>query len=219
MQLKMKPYIQLHSGLSFWFWDPPKILADAVLLTDIARALSRVPRYGGHTIKTYRVAEHCVIISRYATRCGYTPEIALCALLHDAPESYGIGDICGPVKSHIPGVKAIEENIHLAVAHKFGIEHPMPQMVKDWDLRILKDERAQVMRQTDEEWISDHLIPLGVKIECWSERKAFRLFLREARQLLARIEQARNPKASPSLQARLFGWLPSRRTPYSRDES
>lgn len=214
-EVAMKPMIQLHSGLSFWFWDQPSVLSESIWLTDIARGLSRMPRYGGHTIKTYRVAEHCVVLARYAKRCGYTDEIALCALLHDAAEGLGLTDLPGPIKTQIPGVKAIEQNIDLAVSNKFKTEYPFPAMIKDWDFRILKDERAQVMRKTDEEWESDHLIPLGVKIECWSERKCFRLYMREARRLLDRIEQRRNPKPLSFWQRLSTRYLPTRRTPYT----
>lgn len=185
----MRDFIQLESGTSFYFLSDPRELRYDVSLEEIAIGLSRMPRYGGQTRRgrTYRVAEHCVKMARYARKCGYPLEVQMTALMHDAPEGLGMMDLVRPVKQHLGNYKEIENNIYSAVALRFYCIDPIPAIVKEWDFRILADERPQVMRKTDETWVTDGVIPLGIKVDCWSERKCFREFVREGRSLLERI--------------------------------
>ena len=64
---KIKPtvygneYIILQSGNKFRYRE----LEDNIFtIDDIARSLSRMPRYAGHTKEFYSVAEHCVLMSK-----------------------------------------------------------------------------------------------------------------------------------------------------------
>lgn len=78
----------------------------AVAWDDIATALSRLPRWAGHTSRPYSVAQHCIVVSHlcrhFATlhneRVGDRVSLAaasLYGLLHDAHEAL-IGDITRP---------------------------------------------------------------------------------------------------------------------------
>ena len=76
----MSGWIQVHSGGRFFPLEPD---LDDISITDIAHSLSMVCRYGGHCLRFYSVAEHCVLLSHTVD-----PEFARWALLHDAAEAY-----------------------------------------------------------------------------------------------------------------------------------
>lgn len=97
-----------------------------IVIEDIAWALSRMPRFSGHSIPyiPYSVAQHCVQVSKELAPHG--PKIQLYGLLHDAAEAY-INDLPSPVK-HIPEIHAVikklEDALMLAVYSSLGIEPP-----------------------------------------------------------------------------------------------
>lgn len=68
-----------------------------ICLEDIAWALSMKCRFGGHVSRFYSVAEHCVRVSDLLNTEGYTPNIQMYGLLHDAPEAY-LPDTPRPLK-------------------------------------------------------------------------------------------------------------------------
>lgn len=104
-------------------------------IEDIARGLSRVNRFAGHTHEPYSVAQHSVTVSRLA------PErLALCGLLHDASEAY-LGDLLRPVKVMCPGYQAAEARLMAAIAERFEIPWPMPAELAAVDDRLLVTER------------------------------------------------------------------------------
>jgi len=163
-------WIQTHTGKRFYPLNPNP---DDIDIIDIAAALSKTCRFGGHTIAWYSVAEHCVHVAKHAA-----PEYKLTALWHDASEAYLV-DVPRPIKLLITNYYSIETKIELAVARKFGITFPLPDPVKLLDSRILSDERDQVMKPTDfsdTEW-GNTLAPLGVKINFWGPGEAAMQFL------------------------------------------
>lgn len=87
-------YIRTVTGQKFFFENPGDYRYS---IEEIARGLSRVARYNGHTdeINTYTVAQHSVMVS-YLVPEAY----ALQALLHDASE-FVTGDITKPLKNFI----------------------------------------------------------------------------------------------------------------------
>jgi 5'-deoxynucleotidase YfbR-like HD superfamily hydrolase len=76
-----------------------------IVIEDIAWALSRMPRFSGHSIPytPYSVAQHCIQVAEDLK--DYGPDIQLYGLLHDAAEAY-INDLPSPVK-HIPEIHAV----------------------------------------------------------------------------------------------------------------
>lgn len=106
-----------------------------IVIEDIAWALSRMPRFSGHTIPyvPYSVAQHCVRVAKDLEE--YSPKIQLYGLLHDAAEAY-INDLPSPVK-HIPEIHAVikklEDNLMLAIYQAVGIAPPT-----DEEHRIVK---------------------------------------------------------------------------------
>ena len=86
-------YIRTVNGQKFFFENPGDYHYS---IEEIARGLSRVARYNGHTDgQVYNVAQHSLLVSYLV------PELyALQALLHDASE-FVTGDITKPLKNLI----------------------------------------------------------------------------------------------------------------------
>lgn len=130
---------------------------------DIARALSRIPRFNGHTLRFYSVAQHCVLASLIVP-----PQDALAALLHDAPEAY-IGDMVSPLKAIIPSYKAIEHSLWCAIADRFDLDIAMPASIKAADLQLLATEKRDLLTKSTYEWPQLRGVePMCETIEPWS---------------------------------------------------
>jgi hypothetical protein len=158
-------WMQTLSGLVFYPLNPTP---ETILISDIAGALSKMCRFGGHCGKFYSVAEHCVHVASLA------PEhLKLAALMHDASEAYLV-DIPRPIKPHLVNYREIEDNLMHAIAARFKFEYPMPSAIKDIDMAILSDEREQNMGYMNVEpklWGS--VLPaLGVKLKFWDPADA-----------------------------------------------
>jgi 5'-deoxynucleotidase YfbR-like HD superfamily hydrolase len=130
--------IVTHAGIEFPLDRPGPEHID---IGDIATALSRAPRFAGHTAtrRAYSVAEHSVLV---AALCP--PADALWGLLHDAAEAY-TGDITTPLKNMLAGAREIEGRIARAVAEKFALPWPMPAAVKRADAQALAWEMRDLM--------------------------------------------------------------------------
>lgn len=96
----MSNFIITHTNHRIDFENPDPSQFD---LDDIARALSRLPRFSGHTEKAASVAQHSVGVSRIA-RClapaGLELTAAMEGLMHDAHEAY-TGDAPTPFKRSV----------------------------------------------------------------------------------------------------------------------
>lgn len=126
-------------------------------------ALARLPRYGGQTTKTFRVAEHVVKLYRRVPR-----HLRRAALLHDLSEGFGLLDLPNPIKRAINGYSEIEKAMLMVIFAHFN--EPWENMVEleSYDRRICQDEMLQVF---DEPWYIG-LDPLGdVKVQFWSESR------------------------------------------------
>jgi len=79
-------------------------------LEDIGIALSRIPRFGGHTSRFYSVLEHSVYCYWEAKEREYDKDTQRLCLAHDWSEAYVI-DIPKPLKQQLPKYVEIEDNI------------------------------------------------------------------------------------------------------------
>lgn len=160
-------WMQTFTGRKFYPMDPR---SEDVDIIDIAHALSMQCRYNGHVQRFMSVAEHCVLVSQLVA-----PEHALWGLLHDATEAY-VGDMVRPLKLHMPEYRAVEDQVMLAIAQKFGIDPAMPPEVKTADSRILLDERAALLGAPAGDWdVAGE--PYGIKIPAWDPQSAKRTYL------------------------------------------
>ncbi len=141
----------------------------------IARALSNICRYNGHTSRYYSVAEHSVHISNMVE-----PELALAALLHDASEAY-VGDMPTGLKRFMGiNFKDLEAKATQAVARGYGlsVEQLESPVIKLLDRRILGDEAQQLMPPHVfwDKFVTEYE-PTGIELPCWTPEEANRRFL------------------------------------------
>jgi len=162
--------IQTASGIYFDLLAPR--VADVSIL-DIARALSQINRYTGHTRAPYSVAEHSVRASRLVD-----PQYALVALLHDAHEAY-VGDVSRPLKAVMPIYREIELGVQLVVLEAFGLETWIPTQVKWADRYMLAWERRDLMLEQETPWAAtaDIEVKYAPRLDPWTADEAMEQFL------------------------------------------
>ena len=111
-------------------------------LKDAVKAISRTPRFSGHTTSFYSVAQHCVIVS---VLCPLRPWDGLA---HDLEEAY-IGDIPSPQKRLMetlaPLYAARLRNVSMAVESAFLCSGTSHAEVKKADLIALATERRDLL--------------------------------------------------------------------------
>src|SRR3989344_7499081 len=152
-------WAQTFTGKQFWPLDPR---SEEVNLTDIAHSLAQQPRFNGHSIKFYSVAQHSVLVSKIVS-----PSQSLAALFHDASEAY-TGDIISPLKRFLPPeFKHIEIKIENTIFEKFNIDPDKVdhKEIKNADKIIIVTEMRDVMEKPPQKWDEDGLFdPLPEKI-------------------------------------------------------
>lgn len=126
---------------------PGEPRAEDIRVTDIANALSKICRFGGHTNRFYSVAEHSVLVSYVVP-----PEHAWQALFHDAPEAY-VGDVPRPLKRLLGSTYGdLEELSWLAICDALDINPDMHESVKHADNAVLMAEKAQLYPDDGPQW-------------------------------------------------------------------
>ena len=108
-------YITTVTGKHFYPLDPNP---EDIDISDIAHALSLICRANGHFRHFYSVAQHCIACAEEAIERGYSPEVILGCLLHDASEAY-LCDVTRPVKKHIPQYLQAEEKLQEVIWKRF----------------------------------------------------------------------------------------------------
>lgn len=138
----MTSSILTHTGKWFDVLNPDPDLID---LRDIAAALSKLCRFGGHCKQFYSVAEHSLIASHWMhKRMNGDRTLTAWALLHDASEAYMV-DIPRPVKRQLQEYVRLEDAIQKAVAERFSLPWPMPKGVHEVDGDMLALELRSYM--------------------------------------------------------------------------
>lgn len=164
---------------------PLRVTENDVDVQDIAHSLAQQCRYNGHTGGFFSVAEHSVIISRALERDGQNKITQLTGLLHDAAETY-TGDIIKPMKNSLKHelekigwgswFKAVEVSIEKAISAKFDLPYPYPDIVHEYDRRIVADEKDCLFAGPGPWGYGEK--GLGVRIECLMPPAAKSDFLR-----------------------------------------
>lgn len=157
-------WTQTYTGLKFDFNDPE---AHEYCLIDIAHHLSLICRYGGATKWHYSVAQHSLCMALKMWENTLNPYYALDCLIHDAAEAY-VGDIKSPIKALLPQFVEVENRVDAALRKKlspFGIMGNGHAKTKEYDRRIIVDEKKQIMATSVHDWsLPPSILPLGVNI-------------------------------------------------------
>lgn len=165
-------WIQSFSGKRV---DPFDLRPEQVAFADIPIALARKPRFQGHTIRPYSVAEHCV---RGAQLIEGPFKLAF--LLHEVSEVY-LPDVPTPIKRAlrytVPGCS--ESTVsweHLEAVHArviceaLGLASLVPLLtcpeVREMDAQMLATEARDVMGPAPEDW-GLKACPLAIAIDWW----------------------------------------------------
>lgn len=122
-----------------------QLTVEAVDVMDIAVALSRIPRFGGHTRVPYSVADHSIRVSQQVP-----DDYALEALLHDAHEAYtGFGDVQRPAKQGTLGtvLNDVEINADVVICRAVGASYARMRspVVAAADAELLATELRDLM--------------------------------------------------------------------------
>lgn len=120
---------------------------------DIATALSRIPRFNGHTIRPYPVAAHSLWVSRAILKETGDVMHALGGLMHDAHEAY-VGDMATPVQQYVFGSgwpsrwKIVTEELDHCIADALALPHwwrTSGEVVAHFDRLALRAEWRELM--------------------------------------------------------------------------
>ena len=108
--------ITTHSGQRVDIESPQP---DSIRIEDIAHALSFLCRGSGQANFFFSVARHCVYCAREASARGFSREVVLACLLHDASEAY-MTDVPKPIKDNlIPQYREYENALLDRIYRKF----------------------------------------------------------------------------------------------------
>lgn len=162
-------WIETFTGKHFYPIDPRP---EDINIMDIAHALSHMARYNGHSRYHYSVAQHCVLLH------DAIPEYKAHVLFHDASVAY-ICNIPSPLKPHLTNYREIEHRIQSMIYQKFGLSDIEPNIVKEYDRRILLDEKKALFPTSKNDW-SALGPPLNIIIEQWSHDRAKEEFIKRA---------------------------------------
>ena len=148
--------ITTFTGLEFFPFAPNEA---HVHIVDIAHALARQCRYGGHvSCEHYSVAEHCVLVSSLVP-----PDDALWGLLHDCEEAY-FPDLPAPIKRAFPEYTLAGDRLRAIVLHHFGLPAAEPASGHDADRRI---------RVTEQQALFKNHRPLGARLAADRDCRVF----------------------------------------------
>lgn len=120
-------------------------------INTIAKALSRLNRFCGHTSRPYSVAEHSLLVCDILLDQGYNCMVQMAGLLHDAHEAY-IGDVSSPIKAELGAVWESFEHRHMqALRRHFALITTFTSYrreIKQADLVALATERRDLLDYT-----------------------------------------------------------------------
>lgn len=145
---ELAAWIGTNSGQKIDYLNPDPAAFNA---SDITDALARLPRFLGHTMPFYSVAQHSLRVAEIVD-----PRFRLEALLHDAAEAY-MGDIPSPLKRLLgPAWHEIEERVAAAIMLRFGATcwslAECRAEIRTADLTALAQEKRDYVSKAAPDW-------------------------------------------------------------------
>ncbi len=146
-----KGYIRTRSGLRIY---PLKPDPDSIFIQDIAHHASHVNRYSGATFHAYSVGLHSLTVARLARERNYSLRLRMAALLHDASEVFGLGDVSAPVKDQpeFEFYRKAEAPLQSAVYRKFlgsDLTREETEKIRQVDLAMFCAEWCPLMGEPE----------------------------------------------------------------------
>jgi len=177
----------------YWDFTSPEVSVKKINIDIIARSLSNICRFSGHTTKFYSVAQHLVLCSRIDPS-----EDAYAKLMHGISKSL-LGDGSPHLKRLIPEYRNLERKTEVALFKHFGLPtrlaadcldldsaclveyQNLPACVKKADYTLLVTEKRDVLPSHADDavewsWVS-RIKPLQKKIRPWCAARARHQFL------------------------------------------
>ena len=116
----------------------------------IAQTLSRVCRFWGQTSEYYSVAQHCLTLESAFENI----ELKKWAMAHEIFEGLTGMDVPTPIKhsKHMTDYREAEEKALHQASKIFKLVYPMPEIVKDFDKRLLVTEALRFMNTSNYDW-------------------------------------------------------------------
>jgi uncharacterized protein len=170
--MSSREWFPTYSGLKFY---PLKLDPKKIKIEDIAHQLSLITRFGGATPTIDSVAQHSVLVSMYLEREGFSRDISLWGLLHDAAEAY-IGDMKIGVKGLFPKFKDLENKILEMIIGKYGLTWPMPESVHEWDWIVGCNEAFTFVKKASPKYFEVEPVK-KIYMTLWDSQYAERMFL------------------------------------------
>lgn len=154
-------YITTVTGKHFDPLNPDDRLID---IYDIAHSLSLMCRANGHAKFFYSVAQHSIACANEAKARGWSREVIIGCLLHDASEAY-LSDVTRPVKKELTFYLEVEECLQDKIWEHFigrNLTSDEKKMIFEVDDQMLSAEFHQIMPEDMDESYKD----LYLEVSC-----------------------------------------------------
>lgn len=149
-----------------FYVEPLNMQPGDVDVEDLAHSLARLCRYNGHCGGFISVARHSIWVAEHLKYEG--KRMQLWGLMHDAPEAY-LGDLVRPVKKQPSMHEFVEadERLEKVIATRFGLPHPMPQVVHDADMYVFNEIELPILETYHGDYRTDEkdFLDLYLKLE------------------------------------------------------
>jgi hypothetical protein len=170
-------YTTTNAGVNIYSPDQTNVVE--VRISDMMDGISKICRYNGQINEFYSVAEHSVLVSRFAELAGEDEMTVICALFHDGHE-YLSGDLPTPHKAMVRGLREFEEGYESVFREAMGLpgdQDAVWDRVAKYDSEILHRELAVLRRTNLPQWfdptiegtVPSSIQPVGLD---WREARA-----------------------------------------------
>lgn len=204
-------WMQTGTGRAFDLMSPTADMVD--LEHDVAEALAREPRFGGHVRSgPYSVAQHCVLGADTIIAETGSIETARAFLLHDGHESY-CKDITTPLAEALD--RRVEQQVayRLAVSGAVGLPPDFTKGIFEAALRGLKEDLNVAIHEA-----AGHPWPLAPDIAARVRHWDLAMLAAERRDLLVRPPKPWHPSVERVPPPRRLGRITVWPWPKAADE-